>query len=233
MARFVHQGATLEHNFQRQLHVEGLAGTDARRPVKISGGVAALPESTSNEAGRRRQVDAVEQIEKLDAELGAESFRDRYVLEDGEINVAESRRVDGIASHGSERTLCRIGVRVRIDPLDGIVIDERMRNALERIADLDATGAVFASPVCIGRGVDGEWKPGAEGEVGIQLPSVGNPSGAMGRAGDVVKEEGAEVVPDIIIGVAVVALEVGGVLRERAHILSDFVEAVAPGVRKL
>ena len=171
-ARFVHQGATLEHNFQRQLHVERLAGTDAGRAVKISGGVAALPESTSNETGRRRQVDAVEQIEKLDTELGAESFGDGNVLENGEINVAESRRVDGIASHSPKRTLCRIGVRVRIDPLDGIVIDERMRNALERIADLDSSRSVFASPIGIGRGVDAEWKSGAEGEVGIQLPSV-------------------------------------------------------------
>src|ERR1700688_2690914 len=108
-----------------------------------------------------------------------------------------------------------------------------MRNALERIADLDATSAVFASPVCIGRSVDGEWKPGAEGEVGIQLPSVGQPSGAMGRTGNVVEKEGIEVVPDIVVRVAVVALEVGGVLRKRAYVLGNFVEAVAPGVRKL
>lgn len=81
--------------------------------------------------------------------------------------------------------------------------------------------------------MDGERKAGAEGEVGIQLPSVGHPSGAMRRTGDVVKKEGIEVVPDIVVRVAVVALEVGGVLRERAHVLRDFVEAVAPGVRKL
>jgi len=113
------------------------------------------------------------------------------------------------------------------------VIDERMRNALERIADLDSTGAVLAGSVGIGRGVDAEWKSGAEGEIGIQLPSVGNPSGAMGRAGDVVKKEGTEVVAHVIVRVAVVTLEVGGILRERTHILGDFVEAVAPGVRKL
>jgi len=213
--------------------LNGSPGPDAGRAVKISSGVAALPESTSKETGRRRQVDAVEQIEKLDAELSAESFGDRYVLEDGEINVAESRRVDGIASHSPKRALCRIGVGVRIDPLDGIVIDERMRNALERIADLDSTGAVLAGSVGIGRGVDAEWKSGAEGEIGIQLPSVGNPSGTMGRTGDIVKEEGAEVVADIVVGVAIITLEFGGVLGERTHILSDFVEAVAPGVRKL
>src|SRR6202790_296089 len=55
----------------------------------------------------------------------------------------------------------------------------------------------------------------------------------MGRAGDVVKKEGVEVVADIVVRVAIVALEVGGVLRERADVLGDFVEAVAPGVRKL
>src|SRR5882762_4892872 len=144
------RGSRSKQDLQRELHVEGFTGTDAGRAVEVSRRIATLPEPAADGTAGRRQVDAVEQIEKLDAELGAESFRDRYVLENGKINVAESRRIDGIARYGSERTLCRVGVCVWIDPLNGIVIAERMRNTLERIADLDSTCGVLAGAVCIG-----------------------------------------------------------------------------------
>lgn len=106
------KGSPSKQDLQRELHVEGFTGADAGRAVKVSCGVAALPESAADGTAGRRQVDAVEQIEKLDAQLGAQSFRDRNVLENRKINVAESRSIDGIARYGSERILCRVGVCV-------------------------------------------------------------------------------------------------------------------------
>jgi hypothetical protein len=73
-------GGLLEDDLPCQLHVERLAGTDARRSVKVADSVA--DEAVrSDRAGSRRQVDAVEDVKYLGANLDSKALLDGDVLE--------------------------------------------------------------------------------------------------------------------------------------------------------
>ena len=132
------------------MDVEGFTGANAGRAVIVASGVAALSEAAAESATGRSQVDAVEEIEEFGAELRVKSFGDGNVFKDGEINIAKSSSDQGIARYGGKRTGCGVGESGWIDPLNGVVINEGMRNALERIADLDGTSGVFAGAIGIG-----------------------------------------------------------------------------------
>src|SRR5690349_11284033 len=85
----------LEQDFECELDVARLAEADAGR-------VAAMASAENQAAARERrtwitEVECVEQIEDLHAELRGDTLRDRRVLEDRKIEGLEIRPVERIA----------------------------------------------------------------------------------------------------------------------------------------
>src|ERR1700685_734014 len=235
---FSHSAATSarqqsENKLQGQLHVEWLTRTDTRRAIVVADGVGALTESAEEVAAWRREVQAVEDIEHFYTELSFQALGDRNALEYRKVHGSKSRAGELIAPHRSKASLWRILKRRWVHPLHVGVADERVRNACVCVADLVTTVGVLSCTAGLGGGMNGEGKTGAERHHGIELPAVGDPLRAVRGARDVVNGVGGEVVTHVVVGIAVVSLQICAVLRKRAASLRHIVQVVSPGVREL
>jgi len=95
--------------------LKGFTGTDAGRAVEVSRRIATLPEPAADVPLGGAKLTRLNRLEKLDAEW-ARNLSVIGISENGKINVAEIPAHRRIARYGSERTLCRVGVCVWIDP---------------------------------------------------------------------------------------------------------------------
>ena len=215
------------------MDVEGLTRTDTRRAIVVADGVGALTKSSEEVAARRRKVQAVEDIEHFQAELSFQALGHRNVLEYREVHRSKARAGELIAPHRPKASLRRILKRRRVHPLHVGMADQRMRNPRVCVADLVTTVGVLPRAAGIGVGMNGEGKTGAERHHAIELPAVGEPLRAVRGARDVVNGVGGEVLAHVVVGVAVVSLQICAVLRERAASLRHIVEVMPPGVREL
>lgn len=82
----------LEDKLGVELRVEGLARTDAGCAIVVAHSVVEFGIASNRRTvrGRRSEVDPVEDVEHLGAELYSESFENLRVFEDGEIDIAEA-----------------------------------------------------------------------------------------------------------------------------------------------
>ena len=69
-----------------------------------------------------------------------------------------------------------------------------------------------------------------QSQIRVRLPAVCQPFRSEARSRDVVDQIGVEVMADVEIRIAVVALEVVAVLGQRSDVLGDLVQTVRPGV---
>src|ERR1700728_2836037 len=147
----------LENDLQPKIQVESLARADARSSVEVADGVGDGAVARTGGAHSRSQIDAVEHVKHLRAELSSHSLRDRDVLEHREVHVGEARTINLVpaqvaAEDVRARARCRSTVnrrqaeRRRVDPgyaREGGRLLEAMRHAGERITDDVISGANF------------------------------------------------------------------------------------------
>src|ERR1700690_2586257 len=222
-----------ENELQGQLHVEWLTRTDTGRAIVVADSVGALTKSAEEVAARRRKVQAIGEIEHLQAELSFQALGHRNVLEYREVHRSKARAGELIAPHRPKASLQRILKRHRVHPLHIGMADQRMRNARVRVTDLVTTVGVLPRAAGIGGCMNGERQTGAERHHGIELPAMGDPLWAVRGARDIVNSVGGEVVAHVVVGIAVVSSQICAVLRERAASLRHIVEVMPPGVREL
>ena len=174
----------------------------------------------------RSEVVAVEEVEELGAELDDEALADLGVLEDGEVGIAESGTVELVAAQRTELTGGWEHEAVEVDP-----VGVRRLTLVAGAGGRDLADAIetFVGSGVVGVGEDLEGLSTVEVDETVGLPAAGE-EGQMLRAGNLVAEVGGEVVAGVVVGVAVVSLEVGAVLREGSAVLRDLVEVVGPGV---
>src|SRR5271169_2480663 len=145
----------LEKDLQPQLQVEGFTGPDAGGSVEVADGVVDDATAGTGSTDTGSQVDPVEYVKHLHAELGLDPLGDGNDLQHGQIQVREAWAVDLVAAQvAAENTrsasgttsLSRSGCRVvdtecrRIDPSD-TGFAEGMRDPGERVADDVVAGA--------------------------------------------------------------------------------------------
>src|SRR5262249_43904340 len=146
----------------------------------------------------------------------------RNVLEDGKVNITiawatelVARKIaDARSRHGKRRWVPpqRPSVRSR-----ELVVDSR-----ERIADQIKSQAGYVRRL-----------PGVEVHQGTHLPSVSQQLGTVGTAGNLIGQTGSKEVPGVVIAVAVVELDVVGVIRDHSAVFADFIQSVRPGITEL
>src|SRR6202142_4493214 len=175
-----------ENELQGQLHVEWLTRTDTGRAIVVADSVGALTKSAEEVAARRRKVQAIGEIEHLQAELSFQALGHRNVLEYREVHRSKARAGELIAPHRPKASLRRILKRRRVPPLHVGVADERVRNARVCVADLITTVGVLSCTAGIGGGMNGERQTSVERHYGIDLPAVGEPLRAVRGARNVV-----------------------------------------------
>ncbi len=109
-------GADLENEFQAQL--DGAVAARAKHGVKgglVRGGTTATKTAsacrwigkgslaiTAGGAIRISEIGMIENIERLDAELGFETLPEFEILADGKIDVAEASVTEDVAAHGAK-----------------------------------------------------------------------------------------------------------------------------------
>src|SRR6202034_4338599 len=82
------------------------------------------------------------------------------------------------------------------------------------------------------RAVHREWLTSVKGQQAVQLPAIGK-SLPLLAAGHVIGDQTNHDVMHIEVARSVISFEVEAVLRKRAAISRDFIEAVRPGVSSL
>lgn len=104
----------------------------------------------------RSQIDAIKNIEQLDAQLRVPDAPNGKVLQHCKVDVAVARPQHGIASHRSEAALRRVHKRGRIDPLHGLTLDRGAVHAGVRIRHLNAARGIFTGTAGIVAGENGK-----------------------------------------------------------------------------
>jgi hypothetical protein len=129
---------SLKDDFPNELYVAGFARSNGRSAVEVANGVGHLAETAGGSANSRfcygvrgasaanrphagRQVDTVQEVEEVRSELDPDPFRNRDVLDEGEIHIAETRAVEFV----SRKVVCsarasgtsRRAERGRVPPL--------------------------------------------------------------------------------------------------------------------
>ena len=115
-AFFLRGLAWLEDDFATELCVEGLAGADAGSAVVVADGVKEL-RASADRSRRRSEVVAIEEVEELGAKLNGDALGDLGVLEDREINIAETGSVEGITTGCAKGADGGVSEGRKIDPV--------------------------------------------------------------------------------------------------------------------
>src|SRR5271169_930682 len=212
-----------ENKPQSQLHVEWFTRTNTWRSIVVADGVGACTKSAEEVAVRRRKVQAVEDIEHFHTELSIPSLGHRNVLEYRQVHRSKARAGELIAPRRPKVSLWRILKGRGVHPLHIRVVTDRVRNARVRVADLVSAVGVLSSAAGIGSGMNGEGQTGAKRHHSIKQPAVGEPLRAVRGARDVVNSAGGEAMAHVVVGIAVISLQICAVLRKSAARLRHIV----------
>src|ERR1700722_5884342 len=221
-----------EKNLQTELHVEGFSGADARSAVEVADGVADNTAARSGCTNARSEIHAVEGVERFDAKLSFDPFRDRNVLEHGEVQISETGTVDLVptqraAEHVGSTTSIGSSIsdwqaeRGRIDPGHAAFI-ERVRNPSKRIRDLVVSRAELIDRL-----------PAVECHQTIHSPSMRQPFRTMLGTRNIPGQGGREVVASVEVAISVFRLQVGAIEWKAPAIGAVFIGRMRPSVGKL
>src|ERR1700761_3234 len=201
----------LEDNLGRKLHVERLARPETGSAVEVSNCIShhaacagsARRAATSHRARARGEIDPIEHIEHLRAELNSEALLDGNVLEHGQVNVCESGTIESIAreiSVGIRRAWA--AGRTRHAEGGGVHPLLAAQTPLERVADSGKRIRNDVQPGTLCSRVEVKRLPAMQRDLTRCLPAA-RQQFEMGRTRNVPSEKRSKVVPGIEIAAGV------------------------------
>src|SRR5262245_5310852 len=152
------------------------AAAAAKDPARVRIGQATIA-GVGDRSRRSAQVEVVERIEKIGANLYAMAFRDRNGFLDSDIPVPGTRAIDGIPLGVAPLPGLRRRKRGGIEPLYAPTDVVRCRLASVNLPSLHGVGAATPPPDNAGRHGEGdrERRAGTVGADAGDRPATGNP----------------------------------------------------------
>src|SRR5713226_6450522 len=228
----------LKDDLPNELDVAGFARSNGRSAVEVANGVGHLAETAGGSANSRfrygvrgasaanrphagRQVDTVQEVEEVRSELDPDPFRNRDVLDEGEIHIAETRDVEFV----SRKVVCgarasrtsRRAERGGVPPLRPKSWVEFVADACVRLADQVQSQARFIgrlSTVPVHHRAD----------LPVVKDALCQDRRSPRRLGHIIGTTDGEKVSSVKITVSIIRLKVESIVQNLTTVLADFIQ---------